>query len=304
MRSAGSTVSPCQEPVLLRQVLHGEVDAVRARCPETGRSRACVEPPVSTTRVELLDETRRGEALANVHARLECDTLRRHLVHPSLDDLLFQLELGDAQPQQAAYVVCPLVDGDRVAAPVELLCRGESRGPGAHYGDALARAVAGRLGDDPSLVPATVGDGLLDVLDGHRVLVDVQDARGLAGRGAYPPGELGEVVRRVEYVERSLPLAAIDQVVPLGDQIAQRAALVTEGHGAVHAPGPLAPGFLLSPVVVELGVVLHPVDGRALGRGHAGQLDEPRGLTHRRPLPLDRPQPAPPRRACSRGASP
>ena len=81
----------------------------------------------------------------------------------------------------------------------------------------------------------------LDLLDGHRVGVDAQHAGRLARRRAQPAGELGEVVRRVQPLDGLLPVVAPDQVVPLRDQVAQRAALVAERDAAVHA----AAGLLL-----------------------------------------------------------
>ena len=55
------------------------------------------------------------------------------------------------------------------------------------------------------------------------------------GGRAEGSGELGEVVGRVAAVDRVLPPAAVDEVVPVWDDVAQRAALVADGHGAVHA---------------------------------------------------------------------
>jgi hypothetical protein len=77
---------------------------------------------------------------------------------------------------------------------------------------------------------------MIDVLDRHRILVDAQYARGLARCRAEPTGELGEVVRRVQTLDRGVPVVAVHQVVPLRDDVAQRAALVAERDAAVHAP--------------------------------------------------------------------
>src|SRR5918994_1727969 len=92
-----------------------------------------------------------------------------------------------------------------------------------------------RLRPDVARAPGAVDDRDLDVLDGHRVLVDAEDARRLARCRAQPAGELGEVVGGVEPVHRAVPVVAPDQVVPLRDDVAQRAALVAERDAAVHA---------------------------------------------------------------------
>ena len=72
-------------------------------------------------------------------------------------------------------------------------------------------------------------------------LVDAEHAGPFARRGAGAAGELGEVVRLVQPIERVLPAALIDEVVPLGNQIVDRAAgrALAERHTAIHAAGTL-----------------------------------------------------------------
>ena len=126
-----------------------------------------------------------------------------------------------------------------MAGAVELLRRGESSGSGADDGDAPPGAVRRRLGADPSFVEGPIDDGLLDLLDRDRVIVDGEHARRFAGRGAETAGELREVVGGVEALDRGLPVVAGDEVVPLGDEIAERTPVVAERDPAVHAPRPL-----------------------------------------------------------------
>src|SRR5699024_11638806 len=92
--------------------------------------------------------------------------------------------------------------------------------------------------------PAWVGDAVLDLLDRHRRLVDAEHTRVLTRRRAGPTGEFGEVVRRVEQFDGAGQLSAVHRVVELGDEVAQRAALVAEGHTAVHAARGLAAQLL------------------------------------------------------------
>ena len=63
----------------------------------------------------------------------------------------------------------------------------------------------------------------------------LQHARRLARRRADAPGDLGEVVRLVEAPRRLVHAAPVDEVVPLGDEVPERAALVAERDAAVHA---------------------------------------------------------------------
>src|SRR5204862_4357745 len=68
-----------------------------------------------------------------------------------------------------------------------------------------------------------------------RVIVDVQRAGGLARRRADAAGEFREIVGRVQGHQRLAPLVAVDQIVPVRDQIVDRAALMTERDAAIHA---------------------------------------------------------------------
>ncbi len=122
---------------------------------------------------------------------------------------------------------------------------------GADDGDLLAGARGGRLGDDPAFLPAVVDDGALDVLDGDRRLVDAEHARAFARRGADAAGELGKIVGLVQAFQRLVPEAAINQIVPLRDQVVDRAAGghaadqragVAEGDAAIHAARALLAG--------------------------------------------------------------
>jgi len=95
----------------------------------------------------------------------------------------------------------------------------------------------------------------LDVLDRDGRVVDAEDAGAFARGGAHAAGELGEVVRLVETVEGLFPEAAVDEVVPLRDQVVDRAtgghaadefARVAERHAAVHAARALIAELLSS----------------------------------------------------------
>src|SRR5438552_359481 len=103
-----------------------------------------------------------------------------------------------AVPRQSAPVSPPPMITTRlpdVVTRARELLRGRQTGrPRPHDSYALTRLHVGDLRCDPSLVPGAVDDLHLDLLDGDRVRVDPQHARGLARRGAQTTGELGEVV--------------------------------------------------------------------------------------------------------------
>jgi len=161
-----------------------------------------------------------------------------------------------------------------VPGATQLLGGSHAGGAAADDSDALAGEMPrrGRLGFDPALREGALDDRVLDLFDRHRVpLADLQHARRLARRGAEAPGEVGEVVGGVQLRDRLAPAVAVDEVVPVGDQVAQRAAVVTEGHAAVHAAGALLAQLRLGAHHHELAVV-----ARALVRiavGHAATLD-------------------------------
>jgi hypothetical protein len=161
----------------------------------------------------------------------------------------------------------------------------------------LAGALLGRQGHHPALVEALVDDRGLDGLDGHRGIDDAEHARALAGRGADAARELREVVRLMEAVQRVLPAAAVDEVVPLRDQVVDgtaggqagdHLARVAKGRAAVHAAGTLVAQLLGRELLVELGPVLDALERAAVRRQLARELEEARGLAHDSYLPPTR----------------
>src|SRR5207249_3470483 len=144
---------------------------------------------------------------------------------------------------------------------IELRCGAKSRRTGADDGDFSAGPGFGRFGSDPTFFPALIDDGTLDVLDRHRRGVDAEDTRAFAGGGADPAGKLGEVVGLVQSVERFAPEAAINQIVPLRDQVVDRAARrhaadqcarVTERNAAIHATRALLAELWVLQVIMKL----------------------------------------------------
>src|SRR5690606_35125485 len=221
-----------------RQVLHGLVDALELAAGHRKVARGGRADRQDDGVVALAQRGGRHVA-ADLDAGAELGALRAHLLDAAVDVPLLHLELGDAVPQQAADAVGPLVDGDGVAGPGQLLGGGQAGRAGADDGDGLAGQPLGDLRGDVTGLPRLVDDGDLDVLDGDRRLVDAEHARRLAGGRAQPPGELREVVRRVQAIARRRPVPAVGVVVPLGDEVAQRAAVVAERDAAVHAPARL-----------------------------------------------------------------
>ena len=264
----GRHLQPAIDPVLLRQVVDCQVYALELFARDiqpTSDRRAAGQ----ANGVVLAQQAVRGNVHADVATRAELDPLSCHQFDASIDNALFQFEVGDAKCKQAAQVLVALENRDQVPGAVQLDGGGQTGGTGPNDGDALAGPLLGRVRHHPSFVEAAVYDGLLDVFDRDGLLVDGEHAGGLAGRGAYPARELGEVVGCVQRRQRVLPAPLVHQVVPVGDEIAQWTTLVAEGKRAVHAARGLAPGLVLGPLLVDLAVVLGSLSGGPALRGLA-----------------------------------
>jgi len=111
----------------------------------------------------------------------------------------------------------------------------------------------------PSL-PTLVGDGTLDVLivTGGEVMPSTHET--FAGRRANATGEIGKIIRFVQAIQSLAPQAAVNQIVPLGDQVINRtprrhatdqAAGMAKGNPAIHATRALLAQFCLVQMKVK-----------------------------------------------------
>ena len=222
----------------LHEVVHGEVDPVEAAAGDgqlAGHGGAGRHDHGVEAGLELVP----GQVDADLHAGAEPGALGLHLRQAPVQDVLLQLEVRDAQPQQAAEALVALVDHHGEAGAGELLRRGQSRRARADDGHGVAVQAGRHDRLEPVVVEDLLRDRHLGLLDGDRGLVDAQGAGVLARGGADPPGDLGEVVGRVQSRGGLGPASPPDQVVPLRDEVAQRAPGVAERDAAVHAPAGL-----------------------------------------------------------------
>jgi hypothetical protein len=88
----------------------------------------------------------------------------------------------------------------------------------------------------------------------------------------------------MESLDRVSPPVSVHQIVPIGDEVAERTALMAERHAAVHAAGRLLRERLLGVGEVDLLPVAHTLGDRPRGPLVALDLEETSRLTHRRPL--------------------
>ena len=206
----------------------------------------------------------RVDVFADVHIGSKLDALLGHEVHASLHHLFRELHRRYAVPEQATYGIVSLEHGHQVTHSVELMSGGQASGSRANDGHSFASSLFGYFGLHPALLKRVVNDGALDVLDGDGLFVDAEHARALAGRRTHATRELGKVVGLEQLVEGLFPVALKHEVVPLGYDVTERAAVfgLTKRHAAVHA----ACGLLFE-VLLDAGVIVNfaPVFDAHLG---------------------------------------
>ena len=275
------------------QVIHSEVDALgvpAGNIQVAGLFRAAAEHHGIVAVQDVLC----GHGPADVHVGAELHALGLHDLDAALDDGFDQLHVGDAVHQQAAHPVGPLENGDGVASDVEVFGHGKAGRAAADDGDALAGAGGGRGGVEPALCVARFHDGVFVLADGDAAAGHVAaGARRLTQGRADPARELREAVGGTKSVERQLPFALIDQVVPLRDQVVQRAtgghaadhhARLTEGNAAVHAAGRLCLLLLAGEPDVKFVEVFDALQRRNIAAGLARIIHKSSGLAHDVPL--------------------
>src|ERR1700682_2368978 len=150
----------------------------------------------------------------------ELDALGGHLLEPAIDDVLLHFELGNAVTQQSADAVGLLVDRDRMSGAAQLLGRSQSRRTRTDDRYFFSTANLRGFRTDPTLEKAALHNIFLVLLDRDWRLVDAQYARCLARSGTDAAGKLGKVIGRVQLSNSFLPASAINQIVPVGDKIA------------------------------------------------------------------------------------
>src|SRR4029077_13121236 len=153
---------------------------------------------------------------------------------------------------------------DVVARTRELLGASETRRTGTHNRN-LPIGLAGRgLWFDPAFRECAVDNRAFDGLDRDRRVLDVQRAGRFAWRWTHAPGDFWEVVGREQIARGFGPVAAVGEVVPVGDLVVDRTADVTIGDAAIHAARRLVARRLLAQRQHKLAIVADSVGGRRI----------------------------------------
>ena len=180
--------------VLLRQEVHGEMDAVELAARDRQVARASRRRR-QHDRVVAFGDALDRHADADMGVVVEDDALGFHLRDAPVDVTLLHLEVGDAVGEQAAGAWrASRRQVHVVAGARELLRAGQAGRARADHGDLLAGLRGRRLGRDPAFLPAAVDDRAFDRLDGDRRLDQVERAGRLARRRADAAGELGKLL--------------------------------------------------------------------------------------------------------------
>ncbi len=223
---------------------------------------------------------------ADVSASHEVDAFAPQQIDPPLDDAFVKLHVGNPVHQQAAQAVRPLVDGHLVTRLIQLSGRGQAGRTGANNGDPSTGPCGRRMRRDPAFCPASIDDRVFDILDRHRRFDDPQDTRAFAGGRASSPREFREVVRLVQAIQRIAPAILIHQVVPLGNQIVNRAAgsRLAEWDATIHAPRSLRLQVVALRLCEDLQKIIRAIQRIPIGNSLSREFFEASRFAHGNPL--------------------
>ena len=160
----------------------------------------------------------------------------------------------------------------------------------AHHGHARRIRTGRRKLGRATVGPLPVADGALVVVDGLRLVGAAQVAGRLTEGRAHATRELGQRRGERQALGRLVPEPAVDEVIPLGDEVVQRAAArarlakadagLAEGHTAHHAAACLHALLLGSEQRVELLEVARALGHRTQAVRTASVLEKRSWLAH------------------------
>ncbi|CAB4949700.1 unannotated protein [freshwater metagenome] len=230
--------------------------------------------------VELGPDLDGGDINPDVDIAAKFGSLRSHLIKTTIEMLLLHLELGDSITKQTARAIGTLEHNNVMPSAGELLGGSESGRTGSDHRNLSSGANGGKFGGDPTFGPRSIDDLNLDLLDRDRVGIDPEHTCSLARSWTEAAGELGEVVRGVKSIDGFMPMITVDEVVPVRDEITERASVVAEGDTTVHTTTRLLTYLCDREVCVDL-FPIHQADGNlTTGREFTTVLQETTAVTH------------------------
>src|SRR5512134_662145 len=267
--------------VLLGEIFHGEMHALQFAARDGQLSRLFRSHRQSNG-VELLAQLLAGDVFADGDAGLELHPFGFHLFETTVDDPLFHFEVRNPVAEQAADAIGLLEQRHAMAGARQLLRCRQPRRTGADDRHRLARFDYRQDRGHEAFVEAAVDDVPFDDADGDGLFVDAAHAGAFAGSRTETAGKFRKVVRAVQRLQRVIPAATINEVVPLGNQVDDGAAGVplAEGHAAVHTTGALDLEFVLGDGLVHLLPIEHAQLDRLPLRALAGVFHETLRVSH------------------------
>ena len=171
---------------------------------------------------------------------------------------------------------------DVVSGPRELLRAGQPCRAGAYDRDALAGLALGRLRRDASPVsqPLSMMACSIDLMPtGSLLMLSVQASS--QGAGQMRPVNSGKLLVECSVSSACFQFCCVDQVVPVRNDVVDRAAAHAERNAAVHAARALDLGLVVVQVMDELAPVLDALFLRLARLGQPLVLQKSRYLAHR-----------------------
>ena len=254
----GLDLVACIDLVLLRQKLHGKVNAVQV-APRRGQVARLLGACSQQHGVKVLLQLLWGHGFfgpigdlavfghgTHQHAGAKHHTFGLHLGHTAVDVGFFHFEIGNAVAQQAAHTVIFFKYGDLMAHPSQLLGGGQACGARTDHRHFFTGFHGWQLGLDPALRPRFVDDGVLNRLDAHGIVVHIQSASGFTGCRANAPCELWKVIGAVQHGDGVVPVPLKHQLVEVRNDVVHRAAVVAKRCAAVHTTRALRFGLCIA----------------------------------------------------------
>src|SRR5262249_3626819 len=152
----------------------------------------------------------------------ELNSLLLKKIYSTLHNLFVQLHVWNSVHQQTTYSIRLLKHRDQMARPVKLVCTRKSSRTRSNNRDSLARPRQRRLSNDPTFLESPIDNGALDTLNRNRIVIYSQHTRSFARRRTHSASELRKVVRLMKQFQRTTPIACVNQVIPIRNEIVQR----------------------------------------------------------------------------------
>ena len=151
-----------------------------------------------------------------------------------------------------------------MASAGQLLSRSEASGAGANDCDAFFRFVWRYLRLYPTHLPALVNNRAFNRFDSDWLIGQIQRTGRLTRGRTNSAGEFGKVIRAMEDFDGFAPVALVNQIVPVRNDVVDRASVMAIRDTTIHATRPLFLEFVFGQGNNEFLVILDPVSDQAI----------------------------------------